>query len=163
MVQIEVHDGTVSLSEELLALYVAVFAEAPYHDTQADTDEFVAEWPELTAELGFRLVLARAETGELAGFTIGHVLEPGTSWWSGLRERGYGVAELGVHRDWRRHGIARKLHDALLDGRPERQVVLWARPAAEVARAVYASWGYRQVDLIEGPKRTNLVLCLDRN
>lgn len=162
MAQIEVHDGVSALSQELLALYGEVFAEAPYNDTQADIDEFAAGWPELVSEPGFRLVLARADSGEPAGFALGHALAPGTAWWCGLREPGYGVAELGVRGAYRRQGIARGLHDALIHGRPERQIVLWARPAADVARAVYATWGYRQVDLVTGPKRTNLVLCLDK-
>ena len=30
-----------------------------------------------------------------------------------------GIADFGVHRPWRRLGIARLLHDALLQDRPE--------------------------------------------
>lgn len=46
---------------------------------------------------------------------------------------------------WRRLGVGRRLHDALLAGGNEDRVLLNVLPDAEAAQAAYRSWGYRTV------------------
>ena len=163
--RIETYDAsTAHLTRELRDLYGAVYAEAPYHDGPDDIAEFVAEWPDLLARPGFGLALARVNDEHLAGFVLGHAVEPGSGWWPADRadqRDSFGIAELGVHPHWRRHGIARLVHDALLAGRAERQVVLWVRGDAPAATAAYRRWGYRLVGDAPG-RPPYLVLCLNR-
>jgi ribosomal protein S18 acetylase RimI-like enzyme len=169
-VRVETYDGPAAiLTEELQALYGAVYAEPPYRDDPADVAEFVAEWPELVARPGFRLVLARASGAGPVGFALGYPVGRDSDWWpavtgpaspvdAGGDDRGFGIAELGVHPAWRRRRIAGRLHEALLAGRAERRVVLWVRPDAAAAWATYHRWGYRVV----GAARTDpyQVMCL---
>ncbi|MFJ9644575.1 GNAT family N-acetyltransferase [Streptomyces sp. NPDC101206] len=75
-----------------------------------------------------RGALASASDGEAVGMAYGYPLGPQTDWWDQLavpisddmrREDGprmFGLMELAVRAAWRRQGIARRLHDALLDG-----------------------------------------------
>ena len=179
MVDIEVTAAT-ELTDEFLDLYGAVYAEPPYDDGPDEVAEFAAAWPRIAGEPGFRLVLARDE-GALVGFTVGYVLRPDCGWWprehlsdfapGDVEEwigadgvgRSVGVDELGVRSGWRRRGLARALHDALVVGRRESRVVLWARVDAPVARAVYARWGYRDAARVSLPDgRSYVVMCLDR-
>lgn len=177
-VRVETYDGpAATLTEELRALYAAVYAEAPYRDGPAEVAEFVAEWPGLLNQPGFRLVVART-AGRLVGFAVGYVVEWASGWWAGvssgppggdpadpvgLLDRGhsFGIAELGVHPGWRRRRLASRLHDELLAGRSEPRVVLWVRADAPAARATYARWGYRLRGSV--PDRPPYqVMCLDR-
>jgi ribosomal protein S18 acetylase RimI-like enzyme len=152
-VRVETYDAsTATLTAELRDLYGAVYAEAPYHDGPDDIAEFAAEWPALLARPGFGLALARVQDQSLAGFALGHAVEPGTGWWPAGRPESakdsFGIAELGVHPGYRRHGIAKLVHDALLAGRPERCAVLWVRGDAPAAVAAYHRWGYRLVGAV---------------
>jgi ribosomal protein S18 acetylase RimI-like enzyme len=169
-IRVETYDAsTARLTAELRDLYGAVYVEAPYHDGSDDIAEFVAEWPDLLAPPGFGLALARVHeehAQHLAGFALGHAVEPGTDWWptnfpEGDKEASFGIAELGVRPERRRHGIARLVHDALLAGRPERQVVLWVRGDAPAATAAYRRWGYR-IDGDAPGRPPYLVMCLNR-
>jgi len=176
-VRVETYDGpTATLTDDLRALYAAVYAEPPYRDGPAEVAEFVAEWRELLNQPGFRLVVART-AGQLVGFALGHVVESASGWWAGIRPgppggdtadpvdsdsgHSFGIAELGVHPGWRRRRLASRLHEALLAGRSEPRVVLWVRADAPAARATYARWGYRLIGSV--PDRPPYqVMCLDR-
>jgi ribosomal protein S18 acetylase RimI-like enzyme len=177
-VRIETYDGPgTTLTDDLRALYAAVYAEPPYCDGPADVAEFVAEWPELLNQPGFRLVVART-AGQLVGFGLGHVVESASGWWAGIRPgpvggesadpvgidggHSFGIAELGVHPAWRRRGLASRLHEALLAGRSEPRVMLWVRADAPAATATYSHWGYRLLGSV--PDRPPYqVMCLQRS
>jgi len=177
-VRVETYDGpAVTLTDDLRALYAAVYAEPPYRDGPADVAEFVAEWPELLNQPGFRLVVART-ADQLVGFAVGHMVGPASGWWAGIRPdplhgdtadpagfddggHSFGIAELGVHPAWRRRGLASRLHEALLAGRGESRVVLWVRADAPAARATYARWGYRLLGSVQD-RPPYQVMCLDR-
>jgi ribosomal protein S18 acetylase RimI-like enzyme len=177
-VRVQTYEGAATaLTDDLRALYAAVYAEPPYRDGPAEVAEFVAEWRELSTQPGFRLVVART-AGQLVGFALGHLVDRASGWWEGIRAappggdtadpagfddvgHSFGIAELGVHPAWRRRGLASRLHEALLAGRSEPQVVLWVRADAPAARATYARWGYRLRGFV--PDRPPyLVMCLDR-
>jgi ribosomal protein S18 acetylase RimI-like enzyme len=161
-VRVETHDRlAMAPSDEFLKLYGDVYAGAPYWNRPADVAEFAAEWGRLREEPGIRLVLARA--ADAVGFGLGHVVRPDSGWWGGaptVRGASFGIAEFGVLAGWRRLGVARRLHDALLAGRGESRAVLWVRVDAPVARAVYDSWGYRVVGAVEQSPGYH-VMCLD--
>lgn len=176
-VAVEIYDGPAgALTDDLRALYTIVYAEPPYRDGPAGVAEFVAEWPELRNQPGFRLVVART-AGQLVGFGLGYVVDRASGWWAGIRldlpsgDRAdpvgscvgdsFGIAELGVHPAWRRRGLASRLHEALLAGRGEPRVVLWVRADASAARATYARWGYRLLRPVPDRPPYQL-MCLDR-
>lgn len=169
-VGIDTYDGSAALlTEELQTLYAAAYAGPPYYDGPDDVAEFVSEWPALMKRPGFRLALARLPDDRLVGFALGHIVDPGSGIWSvpatqstdGGAQNSFGIAEFGVHPDWWRRGIARCLHDALLAGRTEPQVVLWVHADAPAARAAYRRWGYRFVGPASRPPYQ--VMCLERN
>lgn len=110
-----------------------------------------------TRKATFRAALARGRDGEPVGIAYGYPLSPHTGWWDRLttpvgeelrREDGrrtFGLFELAVRAPWRRLGVARRLHDAVLADGTEERVLLNARPDVEAAQAAYRSWGYRKV------------------
>jgi ribosomal protein S18 acetylase RimI-like enzyme len=178
-VRVVTYEGAATaLTDDLRALYAAVYAEPPYRDGPAEVAEFIAEWNDLSSQPGFRLVVARTD-GQLVGFALGHVVDWASGWWAGLHPappggdaadpggfdevgHSFGIAELGVHPAWRRRGVGSRLHQALLAGRSEPQVVLWVRADAPAAKATYAHWGYRLSGSV--PDRPPyLVMCLDRH
>jgi ribosomal protein S18 acetylase RimI-like enzyme len=64
---------------------------------------------------------------------------------NGATEDTFTIIEMAVRKPYRRQGIARQLHAALLaDVRADR-VTLLARPEAEPAQAAYRDWGYRTI------------------
>jgi GNAT superfamily N-acetyltransferase len=97
--------------------------------------------------------------GTPAGFAFGTPLAPDTRWWSSMTtplpdgytvetgSRTFAFQEICVRGPWRGRGVARRLHDELLTGHAEERVTLLVNPAAGDGRvrAVYESWGYRQV------------------
>lgn len=53
--------------------------------------------------------------------------------------------ELAVRARWRGRGVARRLHEVLLDGVGAERVVLNVHPGSEAAQAAYRAWGCRKV------------------
>lgn len=107
---------------------------------------------------GFELVMAWAD-GAAIGQSWGWPLRPNTAWWGGLRlddgdhaaftaedgSRTFALSEIMVHAERTGRGIARKLHDELLRGRPERRATLLVDPDNERAYTAYRTWGWRRV------------------
>ena len=105
---------------------------------------------------GFALAEAR-RGGYLLGYATGMPLRPSTSWWRGLTAplpdevtaehpgRTFALTDLLVRASWRRQGIARELHDLILDGRPEERATLTVLPAASAAQSAFRNWGWRKV------------------
>lgn len=159
------------------ALYAEVYVEPPYREGPADVEKFVAGWPRRVSQPGFTLVLA-FDDPEPVGFTFGHQLSPDTRWWEGAltplapeitREwpgRTVAIIELAVRQRYRRQGIGRALHDALVADHDEERVTLLARPEleAEPARLAYRSWGYQKIGQIrpfsDGPSYDALIADL---
>jgi ribosomal protein S18 acetylase RimI-like enzyme len=57
-------------------------------------------------------------------------------------DRTFAINELHVRAQWRGHGVASRLHQELLDHRPEKRVTILVRPD-NPARATYLHWGYQ--------------------
>jgi ribosomal protein S18 acetylase RimI-like enzyme len=55
------------------------------------------------------------------------------------------LMEFAVLAGWRRHGIGRALHDALLHDRKEAAAILTVREDAGPAQAAYHAWGWTKV------------------
>ncbi|HET6949528.1 MAG TPA: GNAT family N-acetyltransferase [Acidimicrobiales bacterium] len=140
--------------DQLVALYVDVYAQT--------SDEFFGEdryrrqlAGHMTAP-GWELVAAHIDA-ELVGYIYCFALPAETRWWRGLLtdvpdgfttedgHRTLAISEILVAERWRRHGIARALHDELLAHRNETRVTLLVEPDNTPAQAAYASWGWLKV------------------
>ncbi|MFJ9617923.1 GNAT family N-acetyltransferase [Streptomyces noursei] len=142
---------------DFMLVYAEVFAEPPYCETEDDVAATFRRFRSQARKRAFRAALARTPDGTPVGMAYGCPLGPKTGWWDSLTEpvsdemrredghRTFGLMELAVRLPWRRCGIARRLHESLLDGIEAERVVLNVHPASEAARAAYRSWGYRKV------------------
>ena len=142
--------------DEMAPVYAQVYAEPPYLEGPEDVADFLS-W--LSDREDMRLVLAR-DGSRLVGFGLAFRLRDG-SWWTRLLDplpadfdsseseagRTLVILELAVDAGYRRRGIARSIHDALLDQPGLDRASLTVRPEseAEPARRAYAKWGWRQV------------------
>jgi ribosomal protein S18 acetylase RimI-like enzyme len=110
---------------------------------------------------GFAMVTAEHD-GTLIGYTYGFPLPPDTGWWThfvgelpahvaDLTRRGalFAIAELMTVPDWRRRGVARRLHDALLAGRPEMTATMLVDPTNTPAIHAYDSWGWKEIGAVQ--------------
>jgi ribosomal protein S18 acetylase RimI-like enzyme len=159
---VAVYDGSAARDQldVVSTMYAEVYAEPPYFEGPDDVDWFAKDWPRRVSQPGFRLVLARA-AADPAGFAFGHQLKEGTAWWDGALEplptdvteehtgRTFAVIELAVRKPYRRQGLARALHSALLRDRREERATLLVRPEAQPARQMYTSLGYEPVGRIK--------------
>ncbi|RFC75071.1 GNAT family N-acetyltransferase [Streptomyces sp. AcE210] len=138
-------------------IYAEAFAEPPYDETEDDVAAAFRRFPVQTRKRTFRAALARCEDGEPVGMAYGFPLGPDTGWWDELTEpvpedmrredghRTFGLMELAVRGPWRGQGVARRLHEMLLDGIGPKRVLLNVHPGSKAASAAYRSWGYRKI------------------
>jgi GNAT superfamily N-acetyltransferase len=158
-IAVERMDGSAAAQAEgaFRVIYAEAFAEPPYDETEDDVAAAFRRFPFQARKHGFRAALARTEDGEPVGMAYGFPLDPGTGWWDELTEpvpddmrredgqRTFGLMELAVRGPWRGQGIARRLHERLLDGIPAERVLLNVHPGGRAAAAAYRAWGYRKI------------------
>jgi len=144
-----------AVREELLDLHDAVYAGTG--DPLAGREAFAPFLEHWAAAEGFMCTAARTSDGRLVGYAYGAPLTASTSWWDGVTPpleaaaavengaRTFALSELLVAENWRGTGAARRLHDALLDGRPEERVVLLTHADHPKVVQMYRSWGYVSV------------------
>lgn len=148
------HDaGSVAgLIDHLVAVYLEAHAgDGPFYTE----DRYRRQLAGHTRVPGWSLVTASVGDS-LAGYIYGFPLPANSRWWEGLQtpvpdgftqedgQRTFALSELLVRPKWQRRGIAKALHDELLDRRPEQRVTLLARPDNAAAQAAYAKWGWRK-------------------
>ncbi|MCS0637800.1 GNAT family N-acetyltransferase [Streptomyces sp. LP05-1] len=143
--------------EAFRLVYAEVFAESPYNEDEEDVAAAFRRFRSGTRKAGFRAALARDTGDEPVGIAYGHPLSADTRWWGRLTEpvpddirredgrRTLGLLELAVRERWRGQGVARRLHETLLDGIEAERVLLNVHPDSTAASAAYRSWGYRKV------------------
>jgi ribosomal protein S18 acetylase RimI-like enzyme len=147
-------DGAKRIEDELLSLYAAEYeGNGRPFDSPGNFLRLLAV--HLTRD-GYELVTARAD-GELVGFIYGSTLPADTKWWERqltplpgeftyeTGRRTMAVFELLVRSDFRRRGIASRLHAELFRGRSEQRGALSVYPDNDVAKKAYESWGWRKV------------------
>lgn len=137
-------------------IYELVFIEEPYCEGPTDFQDFADMWPGRVGQPGFRLVVAY-DGGQAVGMAFGRPLPADTRWWDGMLVdvpadvtgewpgRSFGINEIAVLPAYRRRGLARRLHDELLDGTGVERAALLCRPEATAAQAAYARWGYEKI------------------
>ncbi|KAB7849917.1 GNAT family N-acetyltransferase [Streptomyces mobaraensis] len=167
---VEAMDGPAAVRavDAFRLVYAEAFAEPPYRETEADIaltfDRFHAE----AAHPGFRATLARTAAGEPLGMALGTSLGRRSGWWDPYvapadRPRTFCLLELAVRTAHRRHGLARRLHDALLQTTDADRILLTVHLAATPARAAYRSWGYRTIAEVDPwGNGVHAVMLLDR-
>ncbi|MFF3320836.1 GNAT family N-acetyltransferase [Streptomyces sp. NPDC002889] len=108
---------------------------------------FVDHWgghPDFTCVIGY-------EGDEATGFAYGAPLTAGREWWRGHldpapeRSRTYAVSELMVRPEWRKTGLADRLHHALLADVEQDIAVLLVDVTHPKVQAKYESWDYGKV------------------
>jgi ribosomal protein S18 acetylase RimI-like enzyme len=142
--------------DELLDVYRDAYAD------KIDSPFFTEEryWDRLVAYAerdGFALVTGDLDDEGLVGYALGYTLPEGSRWWGGLLtgvspelvaedgRRTFALTYIMVRQQWRRHGFARALHDALMSTRPEERATLLVQPANVAAVSAYRSWGWYKV------------------
>ncbi|MGW3828916.1 GNAT family N-acetyltransferase, partial [Streptomyces sp. NPDC005071] len=81
--------------------------------------------------------------------------------WREDGHRTFGLMELAVRGPWRGQGVARRLHEALLDGINAERVLLNVHPDSKAASSAYRAWGYRKIGEArpwEGPDLYDVML-----
>jgi ribosomal protein S18 acetylase RimI-like enzyme len=142
-----------ALVDDLVAVYLDAHAEdGAFYNEERYRQQLaghmkVPGWTLLTAEVG----------GHLVGYAYGFPLSSKTRWWKGIRgdvppdfthedgHRTFALSELLVRPASQRKGIARGLHDKLVESRPEKRLTLLARPDNAPAQGAYRSWGWKKV------------------
>jgi GNAT superfamily N-acetyltransferase len=143
------------LREPLLGIYAEVYADE-LDDPFSGLPRY---WERVTAyatRAGFRIVMAHLGS-EIAGYALGYTLPETSRWWRGLLDevdpalvtetgsRTVAIAEIMVREPWRRQGIGRVLHDALLSNRAEERATLLVELDNAPARSAYSSWGWQRL------------------
>ncbi len=106
---------------------------------------------------GYRGLIA-LDRGRLVGFAYGYTGDPGQYWydkvWAAmtpqqraqwLEPEHFEFVELAVHPQWQGQGIGGRLHDLLLEGRPELVALLTVRADNAPALHLYRSRGWEVV------------------
>jgi GNAT superfamily N-acetyltransferase len=136
--------------DDILALYLVVYAEPPYNSGPIWQKEAFLERTRKQADLdGFAGVAAYLPAGELVGFTFGLPFRPGQWWRNSTTDpveaaSKFAIIELAVRRDRRGEGLGLGLLRALLAARPEPYATLTAVADAP-ARQFYEYLGWEQV------------------
>jgi ribosomal protein S18 acetylase RimI-like enzyme len=153
--QLDRYDATTvdAIYDELVQLYADThqdLAGNPFYGTE----RFAADFVKQRAHRGFELVTARRD-GELVGVVFGFTEIP---------DEQYALCEIMVTPDFRRRGIAKRLHDELLRPRPERRADLYVRKDNATARAAYKKWGWTKIGDVQptptSPNFDELILPL---
>lgn len=158
-INVEALDGPAAARSEpaFRLVYAEVFAEEPYEETPESAEATFRRFRSQVRKSTFRSALARTADGEPVGIAYGYPLSSKTGWWDRLitpvsdelrREDGqrtFCLMEFAVRAPWRRLGVGRRLHEAVLTEGNEERVLLNSLPEAEAAQAAYRSWGYRKV------------------
>lgn len=149
-------------TEDVRGTYAEVYAEEPYNEGPQDVAEWLAgTWPRHMDADGFALVIARVPNVGTVGMAYGIALPAGSRWWSGMHEplpaeemaedgrRTFAVIEFAIRAPYRRRGLGRAMHAALIGPWRGERTTLTARPEADAAMAFWQAEGYKPL----GPSR----------
>jgi len=144
------------LLAEATAVYAAAFRQAPYHEDKQRAAAFTERVLRYAAERdGFRFATSRDDEGRLTGLALAVLARPG-DWWRDqaaaalagrdvrrwLGDLCLEVVHVAVPPALQRRGIGKRLHDALISGRPAPTGVLSCHPEARPAQQLYLHRGW---------------------
>ncbi|WP_308251453.1 GNAT family N-acetyltransferase [Streptomyces albireticuli] len=172
------HTHAPALRELLLDIHDDCYAasENPTFDSRDRFAWFVDRWSQRP---GWDCVIGhdQAQGDQAVGFAYGAPLATGSPWWdkvTGLDAdfthetgtRTFAVSEVMVRPPWRKTGTATRLHDELLDGRPEERATLLVDSGHPKVQALYETWGYQAVGTTQpfddAPVMTAMIRSLRR-
>ncbi|MGD3105519.1 GNAT family N-acetyltransferase [Streptomyces sp. YGL11-2] len=140
-----------SARQTLIDLYANVRAEL-LHLPNYKVSTFAERIDRHGSEPGWEAVIAYA-SGEPIGYAYANTIERGNRWWERLASPApeeytsgptTAIKEIGVVQPWRGKGIALRMHEHLLEARPERFTTLLVNGKAGGGKvqALYEGWGY---------------------
>lgn len=154
---IEIRQYDTEQAEKIRPVLLDVYAEV-YADRADDPfftpDRFAEGLDGWSSRPGWSCVVGW-DAGQPVGYAYGAPLPADARWWGGLLTevpavdivetgtRTYALSELMVRARWRKTGISRALHDALLGARPEQRATLLVEREHPKVRALYESWGWQ--------------------
>ncbi|WP_434599475.1 GNAT family N-acetyltransferase [Streptomyces sp. A5-4] len=148
-------------------------SQPPYNEADDDVTAAFERFRFQTRRPTFRGAVARTEDDEPVGMASGFSVESDTGWWGELTgpvpddmrredgQRTFGLMELAVRGPWRGQGVARPLHETLLDGIGAEWVLLNVHRDSTAASAAYRACGYRKIGEArrwEGPDLYDVML-----
>ncbi|MEV8375203.1 GNAT family N-acetyltransferase [Kribbella sp. NPDC056861] len=155
---IERHDATstLELRDDILPVYAASHDDQ-MHDPWFHPDHFWERLVELYLPgRDFELVAGRI-AGVVVGYAFGSPRDQHGTIWGDLHSTRpewdlpaepvpmYMFREFATHPDHQRQGVGRRVHDVLLQGRPEPVAELLVRKDNVPAQAAYRAWGWVQL------------------
>ncbi|GAB3835815.1 GNAT family N-acetyltransferase [Kribbella italica] len=155
---IERHDAisTAKLRDDILPVYAASHDDQMY-DPWFHPDQFWERLVDLYLPgRDFELVAGRI-AGVVVGYAFGSPRDQHGAIWDDLHSAypGWGLPaeseplymfrEFATDPEHQRKGVGRRVHDALLEGRPEPAAELLVRKDNVPAQAAYRSWGWVQL------------------
>ena len=167
-----------STRKVLLDVYAEVYAnvlDQPFFTL----GEFARRLDGYVAAPGWECVLGRIGD-EPVGYAFGYRLPPNARWWRGLRTqvspadieetgtRTFALNEIMVRALWRGTDVARRIHDELVNGRPEERSTLLVEQTHPKVRKRYEEWGYTwfaelQPDQPNAPVLDSMIMPLRRH
>ncbi|MER5869330.1 GNAT family N-acetyltransferase [Streptomyces sp. NPDC002044] len=154
----------------LIAVYAKV-REPLLHLPNYAVSTFTERLERHGVDPGFEAVIAFEDAGQPVGYAYGNTVEAGDRWWKRMDcvETQFTVSptlalkEIGVVEPYRGTGLARRVHDELLDRRDESSVSLMVNPAAGEGKVqgLYETWGYRGIGSVQpSPDSPPLVMMI---
>lgn len=141
------HDDLGDIRQTLLDVHADAYADRRHEEFVQRFPWFVDHWG---GNPGFSCVIAW-QGPDPVGFSYGAPATAGREWWQGHLDTPpqqvstFSVSELMVRPKWRKTGLGPRLHDALLEGRPEAWAVLTVDTKRPRLQAMYEGWGYRKI------------------
>ncbi|MFJ2406685.1 GNAT family N-acetyltransferase [Streptomyces xanthochromogenes] len=148
------HHQAAEIRQLLLDVYAEVYADAAKTDPFATVERFAQGLDGWSRRPGWTCVVGY-DQDQPAGYAYGAPLPEGAPWWGGLLTevpadvveetgtRTYALSELMVRAPWRKTGMARQIHDALLDARTEERATLLVDQEHPKVHRLYKSWGWQ--------------------
>ncbi|MET9598561.1 GNAT family N-acetyltransferase [Streptomyces sp. NPDC006459] len=164
---------TPDLRGAIAAVYAQVRADVLSHPNYR-VDVFLERLDRHAAEAGWAVAVAYGPDGTQVGYAYANTVGPGDRWWKRMAvpvpprftARGTAaVKEIGVVPAHRGVGLARRMHDVLLDGRAEPYTTLMVNPAAGNGKVMrlYEGWGYREIGAVQPSADGPWLVCMGRS
>lgn len=144
--------------DSVLSTLIDVYADirkAQLHDPHYSVERYAEGLARHGSEPGWETVGAY-ENDQPVGYGYANALAPDDRWWKRTAPAPpvevtatptMAIKEMMVIEPYRRQGIAKKIHDALLSEREEQAVALMVSSANQDGRvqALYERWSYREI------------------
>jgi GNAT superfamily N-acetyltransferase len=148
-------DGLESTRQLLLDVYAEIHADR-LNDPFFTIDRFDERLTGHASRNNWEAVIGY-DGDEPVGYAYGAALQTGARWWMYQLEplapdfteetgdRTLALFEIMIRKPWRGTGVARKIHEELLSGRPEERVTLLVDARKTGTQQMYEAWGYEHI------------------